>query len=168
LKTSFLCLFFAVSNFVYIPSSSADITWSQRSNLDSVYDGKVANSQYDLDYSSAYIFDNDPDLINFYLEFKSVPRTNMFNDGLNSFGFIGLDYNLDGKDDYRLYVNRITLKTDRSSVTDYAYNYVSSKYTNCKTSIFTNIDASSKWIGIEVSRSCIGLPNLFDMYGYAE
>jgi S1-C subfamily serine protease len=151
-----------------IAPADAAITWSQTSQYDTIYDGKIPNSQYDLDFSSAYIFDNDPDLINFYLEFKNLPRTNMFNDGLNSFAFIGLDYNFDNKDDFRLYVNRISLKTDRSSVQDYAYNYKTEKYTSCRTSIFTNIDAGSKWVGIEVSRSCIGLPNSFDMYGYAE
>lgn len=151
-----------------LPIAEAAITWSQTSKYDTVYDGKIPNSQYDLDFSSAYIFDNDPDLINFYLEFKNLPRINMFNDGLGSFAFIGLDYNFDDKDDYRLYVSRITLKTDRSSVQGYAYNYKTQQYTSCRTSIFTNIDAGSKWVGIEVSRSCIGLPNTFDMFGYAE
>lgn len=151
-----------------LPVADAAITWSQTSKYDTSYDGKIPNSQYDLDFSSAYIFDNDPDLINFYLEFKNLPRINMFNDGLGSFAFIGLDYNFDDKEDYRLYVSRITLKTDRSSVQGYAYNYKTQQYTSCRTSIFTNIDEGSKWVGIEVSRSCIGLPNTFDMFGYAE
>jgi S1-C subfamily serine protease len=151
-----------------LPIAYADITWSQTSKYDAVYDGKSYNRQYDLDYSSVYIFDNDPDLINFYLVFKDVPQVNMFNDGLGSFAFIGLDYNFDGNDEYSLDVQEITLKTDRSTVQDYAYNRQTDKFTSCATGIFTNIDENSNWIGIQVSRSCIGLPKTFDMYGYAE
>lgn len=151
-----------------LPIAYADITWSQTSKYDAVYDGKSYNRQYDLDYSSVYIFDNDPDLINFYLVFKDVPRVNMFNDGLGSFAFIGLDYNFDGSDEYSLDVQEITLKTDRSTVQDYAYNRQTDKFTSCATGIFTNIDENSNWIGIQVSRSCIGLPKTFDMRGYAE
>jgi len=150
------------------PFANAAITWSQTSKYDTVYDGKVLNSQYDLDFSSAYIFDNDPDLINFYLEFKDLPRVNMFNDSIGSWAYIGLDYDLDGNDEYRLQVSEITLKTDRSSVKDVAYNYKTRQWSSCPISIFTNIDAGQKWVGIEVSRSCIGLPKTFDMYGYAE
>ena len=151
-----------------LPIAYADITWSQTSKYDAVYDGKSYNRQYDLDYSSVYIFDNDPDLINFYLVFKDVPQVNMFNDGLGSFAFIGLDYNFDGNDEYSLDVQDITLKTDRSTVQDYAYNRQTDKFTSCATGIFTNIDDNSNWIGIQVSRSCIGLPKTFDMHGYAE
>jgi len=167
-KGFLIFLAMALMTFLTMPFANAAITWSQTSKYDTVYDGKIPNSQYDLDYSSAYIFDNDPDLINFYLEFKNLPRINMFNDGLGSFAFIGLDYDFDDKDDYRLYVSKITLKTDRSSVQDYAYNYKTKKYTSCRTSIFTNIDEGSRWIGIKVSRSCLGLPKTFDMFGYAE
>jgi S1-C subfamily serine protease len=163
-----IILAIALMTHFSIPLANAAITWSQTSKYDTIYDGKIPNSQYDLDFSSAYIFDNDLDLIYFYLEFKNLPRINMFNDGLGSFAFIGLDYNFDDKDDYRLYVSRITLKTDRSSVQSYAYNYRTQQYTSCRTSIYTNIDAGSKWVGIKVSRSCIGLPNTFDMFGYAE
>ena len=42
------------------PSANAAITWSQYSNLDVVYDGKFYNAQYDLQYSSAAIFDDSP------------------------------------------------------------------------------------------------------------
>jgi S1-C subfamily serine protease len=150
------------------PFANAAITWSQTSKYDTVYDGKVLNSQYDLDFSSAYIFDNDPDLIYFYLEFKNIPRVNMFNDSVGSWAFIGLDYDLDGKDEYRLQVSDITLKTDRSSVEAVAYNNKTQQSSNCPIYIFTNIDEGSKWVGIKVSRSCIGLPKTFDMYGYAE
>ena len=166
----FLAIFSILPLFVNasITPAKADITWSQVSIYDTLYDGKIYNSQYDLDYSSVYIFDNDTDFIYFYLEFKNLPKVNMFNDGLDSFAFIGLDYNLDNSEDIRLGVQNVTLKTDRSSVTDYAYDWRIKKYTSCQTYIFTNIDDGSKWVGIKVSRKCIGLPNTFDMYGYAE
>ena len=151
-----------------LPFANAAITWSQRSDYDTFHDGKNYNSIYDLDFSSAYIFDNDPDLINFYLEFKNVPSINMFNDGMDSFGVIGLDYDFDNSADISLYVSRVTLKSDRSSIQDYAWDSKAVKYTNCRTNIFTNIDGGAKWIGIEVSRSCINLPKTFNMYGFVE
>jgi hypothetical protein len=40
------------------PRANAAITWSQYSSLDVVYDGKFYNAQFDLQYSSAAIFDN--------------------------------------------------------------------------------------------------------------
>ncbi len=166
----FLAIFSILPLFVNasITPAKADITWSQVSIYDTLYDGKIYNSQYDLDYSSVYIFDNDTDFIYFYLEFKNLPKVNMFNDGLDSFAFIGLDYNLDKSEDIRLGVQNVTLKTDRSSVTDYAYDWRIKKYTSCQTYIFTNIDDGSKWVGIEVPGKCLGLPYTFDMYAYAE
>lgn len=163
-----LILSLLFSTLFVIPKATAAITWSQVSKYDTVYDGKILNSQYDLDFTSVYIFDNDPDLINFYLEFKNLPKANMFNDGLDSWAYIGLDYDFDDKDDIRLQVSELTLKTDRSSVQGSAYDYKRNQWTTCKTSIFTNINEGAKWVGIEVSRSCIGLPKTFDMYGYAE
>ena len=150
------------------PVAKAAITWSQTSIYDAKYDGKIYSGQYDIDFSSAYIFDNDPDEINFYLEFKNLPSANMFNDGLGSFAYVGLDYNLDRIDDFGLFVNRVTLKTDLTSVEGFAYSFETKKYTECATNIFTNIDAGSKWVGIQVSRSCIALPNSFNMSGYAQ
>jgi hypothetical protein len=99
-----------------ISPASAAVTWSQTSPLDITYDGTVFNPQYDLQYTSAYIFDNDPDKIIFYLEFAQVPGINMFNTGKGTFGVIALDFNLDDKADFGLYVKDVTLTTDRSSV----------------------------------------------------
>jgi S1-C subfamily serine protease len=163
-----LVLVVSLISICFAPVAEASITWSQTSVYDSKYDGETYNSSYDLDFSSAYIFDNDADSINFYLEFKTMPSPNMFNDGLGSFAYIGLDYNLDRVDDYGLFVSRVTLKTDLSSVYGSAFDYKSGKYIDCTTEIFSNIDAGSKWIGIQVSRSCIGLPKTFHMTGYTQ
>ena len=149
-------------------SASAAVTWSQVSKFDTSYDGKNPNSNYDLEFSSVYIFDNDTDLIYFYLEFAQVPKVGMFNDGLNSFGFIGLDYDFNDKEDIRLYVDKVTMKTNRESVPGYAYDLVNSKTLTCSVGVFTNIDDREKWVGLKVSRSCIKLPTSFEMYGYAE
>ena len=163
-----LFLFVALITNLSSPIANAAITWSQTSVYDTSYDGKSYNSTIDLDFSSAYIFDNDPDLINFYIQFKNLPNPNIFNDGLGSYGVIGLDYNFDNVYEIYLYINKVTLKGDRSSVEGFAYDAVKKLYTNCRTNIFTNLDAGSKWIGIEVSRSCINLPLSFNMYGFAE
>lgn len=163
-----MLLVVALMTSLTLPFANAAITWSQNSPYDTTYDGKTYNSSIDLDFSSAYIFDNDPDLINFYLQFKNLPTVNMFNDGLGTYGTIILDYNFDNVADIYLYVSRVTLKSDLSSVEAFAYDATRQIYTNCRTSIFTNLDAGSKWIGIEVSRSCIKLPLSFNMFGFAE
>jgi hypothetical protein len=152
------------------PANGA-VTWYQKSKLDVAYDGTLYNSQYDLEYSSVYIFDNSDDDIYFYLEFLQVPRVSMFNDGLGSFGLISLDYDRDGKEDFRLSTpSGVNLRTDRGSVAGRAHRYVNESGTasSCSVSVFTNIDEGDDWVGFKVSRKCIGLPNSFNMFGYVE
>jgi hypothetical protein len=150
----------------FAPANAA-VTWSQVSKFDVAYDGKTPNSLYDLQYSSVYIFDNETDNIYFYLEFAQEPTVNMFNDGLGSWGFIGLDYDLNGVPDLRLTASRITLTRDRSSVSGTIYDPINSRYLTCSVGVFTNLENGEKWIGFKVSRSCIKLPNTFEMFGYA-
>lgn len=139
--------------------------------MDVAYDGTLYNSQYDLEYSSVYIFDNSDDDIYFYLEFLQVPRVSMFYDGLGSFGLISLDYDRDGKEDFRLSTpSGVNLRTDRGSVAGRAHRYVNGSGTpsSCSVGVFTNIDDGDDWVGFKVSRKCIGLPNSFNMFGYVE
>ena len=161
-----IALLLSLQGVSFIPANAA-VTWSQVSKFDTAYDGKSPNSLYDLEYSSVYIFDNETDNIYFYLEFAQVPRVNMFNDGLGSWGFIGLDYDLNGVPDLRLTASRVTLKTDRSSISGTIYDPINTRYLTCSVGVFTNIDNGDKWIGFKVSRSCIKLPNTFEMFGYA-
>ncbi len=152
-------------------AANAAVTWYQTSKLDVAYDGTLYNSQYDLEYSSVYIFDDSDDEIYFYLEFLQVPRVSMFNDGLGSFGIISLDYDRDGKEDFRLSTpDGVNLRTDRKSVAGRANRYVNGSATlsTCSVDVFTNIDESDDWVGFRVSRKCIGLPNSFNMFGYSE
>ena len=162
-----IALLLSLQGVGLIPANAA-VTWSQVSKFDTSYDGKTPNSNYDLEFSSVYIFDNETDDIYFYLEFAQIPRVGMFNDGLNSFGFIGLDYDFNGAEDVRLYVHKVTLTSDRSTVAGYSYDQKNSKNLTCSVGVFTNINEGDKWIGLKVSRNCIKLPNSFEMYGYAE
>jgi hypothetical protein len=161
-----IAVLLSIQGVGFAPASAA-VTWSQVSKFDVAYDGKTPNSLYDLQYSSVYIFDNETDNIYFYLEFAQVPTVNMFNDGLGSWGFIGLDYDLNGVPDLRLTASRITLTRDRSSISGTIYDPINSRYLTCSVGVFTNIDDGDKWIGFKVSRSCIKLPNTFEMFGYA-
>ena len=162
-----IALLLSLQGLGFIPANAA-VTWSQVSKFDTVFDGKNPNSNYDLEFSSVYIFDNETDNIYFYLEFAQVPKIGMFNDGLNSFGFIGLDYDFNGAEDVRLSISRVTLTADRSTVPGDSYDKINSKYLTCPVGVFTNINEGDKWIGLKVSRSCIKLPTTFDMFGYAE
>ena len=156
--------------FNSISPANAAVTWSQTSTLDVVYDGSVYNPQYDLQYTSAYIFDNDADDINFYLEFAQVPTIKMFDTGNTSYGAIFLDYDFDNEADFGLYAQDVTLTADLSSVKGLANSISGSKntFSNCAVSIFTNIKENSKWVGFSISRSCIGLPKTFGLIGYAK
>jgi len=161
-----IAVLLSIQGVGFAPANAA-VTWSQVSKFDAAYDGKSPNSLYDLQYSSVYIFDNETDNIYFYLEFAQVPTVNMFNDGLGSWGFIGLDYDLNGVPDLRLTASRITLTRDLSSVSGTIYDPINSRYLTCSVGVFTHIDDGDKWIGFKVSRSCIKLPNTFEMFGYA-
>ncbi len=149
-------------------TAKADVTFNKVSPYDQTHDGKGYFSQYDLEYTSVQIFDNDPDQINFYLWFKDVPRVNMFNDGLGSYAYVGIDYNSDGYDEIWLSVLLQTLRGDLIPVKSKAYSLRDSKFLDCETNIFTNINAGQKWVGFSVSRSCLGLPNIFKIYGKAQ
>jgi hypothetical protein len=163
-------LSFATSVVLPIPAN-ASVTWSATSRLDVAYDGKLYNSQYDLEYVSSYIFDNEQDGIYFYFEFLQTPRVSMFNDGLDSFGFIGLDYDKDGENDFEIWTPRgVDLRSDRTYVNGRGYSVRdgSSSLSSCAVNAFTNIDEGARWVGFRISRLCIGLPNTFNMYGYVE
>jgi len=151
-----------------ITPARAALTWSQSSTLDIVYDGSVFNSQYNLDYTTAAIFNNSPDEINFYLEFAQTPTTKMFNTGKGSFGAILLDFDLDNKADFTLYAQDVTLNADLTGVKGFANSVINTKntYNDCAVSIFTNISEDKKWVGFKTSRSCIGLPKSFGLLGY--
>ncbi len=161
-----LTLILGITSLANIPSANANVTWSQTSIFDASYDGKVYNSQYDVEFSPDYIFYNPHDFINFYITFKEMPRIDMFNDGLGSRSGIFLDYDLDGEGDILLELKDLTLKTDLSSVTANAFDSRTKTWTSCPVRIFTHLDEGKKWIGFKVSRLCIGLPNTFNMAGF--
>jgi hypothetical protein len=146
--------------------ASAAVTWSTSSPNDS-FNRPELNSQYDLVYTDAAIFDNDTDLIYFYLNFRNVPRVNQFNDG-SSFASIFLDYNFDNKIDFEIQLSDVALKTDRSLVEGFTYRNSDNSYPSCDVGVFTNIEEGKNWIGFKVSRSCIGLPGVFGMQGYSD
>lgn len=146
----------------------AAVTWDIQSKKDVTYDGDVYNAQYDLEYVSAQIFDNDTDFIYFYMDFLQVPKVGMFNDGLESFAFIGLDYDMDGDRDIRLELEEVTLRTDRQVVEGTVWDPATKKVLDCDLGIYANIAEGDKWIGFKVSRKCIGLPSTFDLFAYAE
>ncbi len=149
----------------FTPASAA--YWSQDSKFDTVFDGKIPNRNYDLEFISVRTTDNRPDNIYFTLEFAQVPTVEMFNDGLGSFGSIVLDYDFDGSEDARLQIDKVTMTGDGSIVSGGVYQ-VDGKYASCPVGVYTNINGGDKWVGLRVSRSCIELPTTFEMYGYAE
>jgi S1-C subfamily serine protease len=165
-KISLILMLVIAMIFPITNPASAAVTWSTSSPNDS-FNRPDLNSQYDLTYVSATIFDNEVDSIYIYLNFKNVPRINQYNDG-SSFAAVLLDYNLDSKIDLEIYLSDVALLTDRTPVDGYVYRVSDKSYPKCDVSIFTNIDERKNWIGFEVSRKCIELPSVFSMQGYSD
>ena len=168
LKTLILVSFFGMAMVLGSNPTFGAVTWSVESKKDSVYDGDTYNAAYDLEYVTAQIFDNDPDAIYFYMDFLQIPKVNMFNDGLDSWAYIGLDYNFDGTRDIRLQISDVTLRTDRVSVAGDVWDPINKKSLNCSLGVYANIGENQKWIGFKVSRKCISLPLTFDLFAYAQ
>ena len=162
-----LVLTLVLSCFIPIHATHAAATWTATSKRDS-YDRPDVDSRYNIEYVSTSIFDNSVDELYFYLHFTNMPKTDLFNDGKGSWAFIGLDYDGDDKSDIRLELSDVTLKTDRTAVSGEIYDTRSQSFPNCSVDIFTNIDEGRWWIGFEVSRLCIKLPQTFGIQGYSD
>ena len=160
-----LCLILVVVNQ---NSAQAAVTWSASSGQDK-YNRPDLDSRYDVESVDAAIFDNSTDDIWFFLNMKNVPNVNIFNDSRGSWGGIQLDYNLDGNPDISLALSDTTLKTDRTTVSSTPYRYSDKSYLRqCELEVYTNIDEGKKWIGFRINKSCISLPDVFAMRGYAD
>jgi hypothetical protein len=148
------------------PSSVAAATFNVASEADG-YNMPGLNSGFDITHISVAIFDNDPDLVSFYIHFKNVPRINQFNDGQGSWTGLLLDFDLDGKEEIELSFEA-TLKSDLNSISGTAVDIATSKFLSCDVDVFTNIDEDKTWIGFEVSRSCLGIPRVLKVKAYAD
>ena len=148
------------------PNSEAAATWSVTSVSDG-YNMPGLNPGFDITHVSAAIFDNDSELVNFYIHFKNVPKLDQYNDGLGSWTALFLDYDLDGKDEFELSFEG-RLKTDLNGISGTAVNTATNKLSSCKVEVFTNIDAGRSWIGFQVSRSCLGIPKELKVKAYAD
>jgi len=147
-------------------SADAAVTWRESSARD-FYNMSRLDSRFDLDTISAQIFDNDPDLIYFFLDFQSVPSASMFDDGKGSWAAVFIDVNNDDNSDLRLSIED-KMTTDLSGVPGYVYDLRTKNVVNCDLSVYNNIKAQNTWIGFKVSRKCLGLPKVFGIQGYAD
>ena len=163
-----LVLVLAITPIQIVLPQSADaaVTWRETSARD-FYNMSRLDPRFDLDTVVAQIFDNDPDLIYFFLDFQSVPSASMFDDGKSSWAAIFIDVNNDENSDLRLSIED-KMTTDLSSVPGYVYDLRTKNIVNCDLSVYNNIKAQNTWIGFKVSRKCLGLPKVFGIQGYAD
>jgi hypothetical protein len=156
------------SNLAFISpqAAQAGITWREASGRD-FYNMPRLDPRFDLDTVSAAIFDNHPDDITFFLDFQSVPSATMFDDGKNSWAAVFIDTNNDGNSDLRISIED-RMNTDLTGVDGSAFNLTTNSRVNCDVLVYNNIDAQKTWIGFKVSRSCLKLPKLFAIQGYAD
>ena len=163
-----LVLVLAITPIQIVLPQSADaaVTWRETSARD-FYNMSRLDPRFDLDTVVAQIFDNDPDLIYFFLDFQSVPSASMFDDGKGSWAAIFIDVNNDENSDLRLSIED-KMTTDLSSVPGYVNDLRTKNIVNCDLSVYNNIKAQNTWIGFKVSRKCLGLPKVFGIQGYAD
>lgn len=147
-------------------AAQAAITWREASARD-FYNMPRLDPRFDLDTVAAVIFDNHPDEITFFLDFQSVPSATMFDDGKNSWAAIFIDTNNDGNSDLRLSIED-RMNTDLTGVPGFVYNLNTKSPVNCELNVYNNVNAQTTWIGFKVSRSCLQLPKLFAIQGYAD
>lgn len=149
------------------PTQASTVTWKVDSPADT-YNRPDLNPSYDIEDVSVAIFDNDSDNLWFYLWFKNVPFSNMFNDGKGSWAGIFIDSNFDGKEDLRLTIAQTSMTTDRTAVEGYVYNFATGSRMGCQVSVYNNIDARSYYVAFKTTRSCLNLRTAFDVRGYSD
>lgn len=149
-----------------IPASSASA--SKTYEIFSVYDSSDPRTdpQYDLSYIEVAEWSQDPGDIFFYLHFETPITRFMFNDGRGSWGGIFIDTNFDGKEDISIVTSDKTYPFGNTVIA--AYAEINGRSSGCTAETFSNINESVYWIGFVVSKSCLGLPSSFDVYGYAD
>jgi hypothetical protein len=149
-----------------IPASNASA--SKTYEVFSDYDSNDARTDpnYDLSYISVAEWSEYPGDIFFYLFFETPISRFMFNDGRKSWGGIFIDTNFDGTDDISIVTNDQTYPLNNTLIS--AYSAVNGRSSGCTTKTFSNINESASWIGFKVSKSCLRLPNSFNVQGYAD
>jgi hypothetical protein len=164
----FLVVALIASNLAFFSpqAAQAGITWREASGRD-FYNMPRLDPRFDLDTIAAVIFDNHPDEMVFFLDFQSVPSATMFDDGKNSWAAVFIDTNNDGNSDLRLSIED-RMNTDLTGVPGFVYNLNTKSPVNCDLNVYNNINAQTTWIGFKVSRSCLQLPKLFAIQGYAD
>lgn len=168
-RFSFLSVVLLVANALFPAqlAHAASVLWSVETPFDT-YNRADLNPNYDIEEVSAAIWDDEPDLLYFYLWFKNVPTANMFNDGRGSWAAVRIDTDLDDEDDYRLTITQTTLRTDRSPVFGYVYSFLSQSRIDCEVKVFTNIQEQKKYVGFAFPKACLGLTGSFGFNGYAD
>ena len=161
------CVMLAVSVATTRPVAAAwEKSWEKCSGFDS--SDRSTASGYDLDYICATQFSDRVDKITFFLFFRQYITRYQFNNSYGSWAAAVIDTNFDGEWDMYIRTDRATLPTDSSTV---AGRSVNARYESigCPAIVWSNIAGSAKWIGIEVSKSCLGLPaGGFNIQGYAD
>lgn len=140
---------------------SASKVWSYVTAYDN-YDRPDLSKSFNIERVEVGIWDDNLDLVHFWIQFKSPLTPNQFNDGLGSWAGIFVDVNNDDEIDLRI-------ETKNAS---YTKNYWQSAYASkgCDAVTWMDLDRGSEnvWLGFRVSQKCWGLPNKFKVQGYAD
>jgi len=153
------------SALIPITSAQAATKVFSKVTTSDTYNRPDLNLKYDIEDVEVGLYDTDLDQIHFWIRFKQPLTAAMFNDNQGSWAGILIDTNNDDVDD-------IVLNTYART---YSGNYVqdaSGSFRNgsksCPTSSWMDLSNNSVYLGFKVSQKCLGLPNKFEVQGYAD
>ena len=147
------------------PASAASKVYSKQTKLDT-YNRPDVNGKYDIQQVEVGLYDDDLDMLHFWILFAQPLTANMFNDNQGSWAGILIDTNNDGTDD-------IVLNTLAKSYVGNYYQTASGVYRvgskSCPTQSWMDLNSTSnRWLGFKVSQKCLGLSNKFHVQGFAD
>jgi hypothetical protein len=146
------------------PASAETKVFSKITTTD-VFNPPGLNPAFDIQKIEVGLFDDELDMVHFWLLFAQPLTADLFNDGKGSWAGILIDTNNDGDDD--IVLNTLARSySGRFSQTASGSYRVGTK--SCPTVSWMNLTDKTGWLGFKVSQKCLGLPNKFRVQGYAD
>lgn len=129
------------------------------------YNRPELNPKFDIEAVEVGLFDSNLDDIHFWIKFKQPLTAAMFNDGQGSWAGILIDLNND--DEEEIVLNTYSRTYDENYSED-SYGGFRNGSKECKTVSWMDLMNNSVYLGFKVSQKCLGLPNKFEVQGYAD
>ncbi len=157
-------VFQTISISIPLKANAANKVWSTTTPLD-VYNRPDLPTQYDILRVEVGLYDNDLDLVHFWIQFKNPLLPSQFNDGRDSWAGILIDSNGDDKEDFRVSTYSYTYSKN------FGQNAFAGKWdgaSRCNAVSWMDLEENSPYLGFKVSQKCLGFSNKFKVMGYSD